>query len=81
MAEITTATSTELQNHFGKDLNIVMEAQQIIVTRNGRKAARVIPEDAAVTYLTDSLTGILKGDINLEEEKDKELMTKYEAAS
>lgn len=80
MAEILTASSTELQNNFGKYLNIVIDGQQIIITKNGRKVARVIPEDAALSYLTDSLTGILKGNYNLDEEKDKELRTKYEVA-
>lgn len=80
MAQVMTASSTELQNNFGKYLNIVIEGQQIIITKNGRKVARVIPEDTAVSYLTDSLTGILKGDYDLEKEKDKELRAKYEAA-
>lgn len=80
MAEVLTASSTELQNNFGKYLNIVIDGQQIIITKNGRKVARVIPEDAAISYLTDSLTGILKGNYNLDEEKDRELRTKYEVA-
>lgn len=80
MAEILTVSSTELQNNFGKYLNIVIDRQQIIITKNGRKVARVIPEDAAISYLTDSLTGILKENYNLDEEKDKELRTKYEVA-
>lgn len=80
MAEILTVSSTELQNNFGKYLNIVIDGQQIIITKNGRKVARVIPEDAAISYLTDSLTGILKENYNLDEEKDKELRTKYEVA-
>lgn len=79
MAEVMTASSSELQNNFGKYLNVVIKGQQIIITKNGRKVARVIPEDAAVSYLTDSLTGILKGDYDIEKEKDKELKAKYEA--
>ncbi|MGI6057712.1 MAG: type II toxin-antitoxin system Phd/YefM family antitoxin [Bilifractor sp.] len=79
MAEVMTASSTDLQNNFGKYLNIVIDGKQIIITKNGRKVARVIPEDAAVSYLTDSLTGVLKGNYDLGEEKDKELKAKYEA--
>ena len=79
MAEVMTASSTDLQNNFGKYLNIVIDGKQIIITKNGRKVARVIPEDAAVSYLTDSLTGVLKGNYDLGEEKDKELRAKYEA--
>lgn len=75
-----TASSMELQNNFGKYLNIVIDGKQIIITKNGRMVARVIPENVAVSYLTDSLTGILKGNYNLDEEKDKELRAKYEVA-
>lgn len=80
MTEVKTETSTELQNNFGKYLNFVMDGPQIIITKNGRKVARIIPEDAAVSYLTDSLTGILKGDYSLGEEKNHDLKAKYEAA-
>jgi hypothetical protein len=34
---------------------------------------RFIPKDAAVSYLTDSLTGILKGDYDLDEVRDEHL--------
>lgn len=77
MAEVMTASSTELQNNFGRYLSFVIEGSQIIVTRNGKKVARVVPEDQAVAYLTDSLTGILKGNYSIGDEKDKELRKKY----
>ena len=72
-----TATATELQNNFGRYLNLVMSGQEIIVTKNGREVGRFIPRDAAVSYLTDSLTGILKGDYDLEEVKAERLKEKY----
>lgn len=50
-----TATATEMQNNFGRYLNLVMSGQEIIVTKNGREVGRFIPKDAAVSYLTDSL--------------------------
>ncbi|MCD8110250.1 MAG: type II toxin-antitoxin system prevent-host-death family antitoxin [Clostridiales bacterium] len=75
-----TATATEMQNNFGKYLNMVLEGQQVIVTRNGREVGRFIPKAEAVSYLTDSLTGILKGDYDLDEEKAERLSAKYEAA-
>ena len=55
-----TATATEMQHNFGRYLNLVMSGQEVIVTKNGREVGRFIPKDAAVSYLTDSLTGILK---------------------
>ena len=57
-----TATATEMQNNFGRYLNFVMSGQEIIVTKNGREVGRFIPKEAAVSYLTDSLIGIMKED-------------------
>jgi prevent-host-death family protein len=73
-----TATATEMQNNFGKYLNLVMSGQEIIVTRNGREVGRFIPKDATVSYLTDSLTGILKGSYDIDEVKTERLKEKYE---
>lgn len=78
--EISTATATEMQNNFGKYLSLVMAGQEVIVTRNGKEVGRFIPKDAAVSYLTDSLTGILKKDAELDEAKTERLKEKYEVA-
>jgi len=74
-----TATATEMKNNFGKYLNLVLEGQQVIVTRNGREVGRFIPKAEVVSYLTDSLTGILKGNYDMDEEKSERLSAKYEA--
>lgn len=66
---ILITTVTEMQNNFGKYLNLVMSGQKIIVTKNGREIGRFIPKNAVVSYLTDSLTGILKEDYDLDEAK------------
>ena len=73
-----TATATEMQNNFGRYLNLVMSGQEIIVTKNGREVGRFIPRDAAVSYLTDSLTGVLKGNYDLDKVKSERLKEKYE---
>jgi prevent-host-death family protein len=75
---IITVTATEMQNNFGKYLNLVMSGQEIIVTKNGREVGRFIPKGTAVSYLTDSLTGILKGNYDLGEAKKEKLKGKYE---
>lgn len=75
-----TATATEMKNNFGRYLNLVMNGQQIIVTKNGREIGRFVPRDATVSYLTDSLTGILKSDSDLDKAKAERLAEKYEAA-
>lgn len=74
---IETATATEMQNNFGKYLRLVMSGQEVIVTKNGREVGRFIPKDAAVSYLTDSLTGILKGDFDPDEVKAESMREKY----
>ncbi|MBR4702520.1 MAG: type II toxin-antitoxin system prevent-host-death family antitoxin [Oscillospiraceae bacterium] len=73
-----TATATEMQNNFGRYLSIVMGGNEVIVTKNGKEVGRLIPKDAAVSYLTDSLVGILKGNENMDELKEDRLREKYE---
>lgn len=72
-----TATATAMQNNFGRYLNLVMSGQEIIVTKNGKEVGRFIPKEAAVSYLTDSLTGILKEKNDLAKIKEKDLKAKY----
>ena len=71
-----TATATEMQNNFGRYLNMVMNGNEVIVTKNGKEIGRFIPKDTALSYLTDSLTGILKGNYDLKQEREKELREK-----
>ena len=80
MSIITTTTATEMQNNFGRYLNLVLSGQEIIVTKNGKEVGRFIPKDTAISYLTDSLRGILKGDFDLDKEKAERLAEKYETA-
>ncbi len=75
-----TATATEMQNNFGKYLTLVMGGSEVIVTKNGKEVGRLIPKDAAVSYLTDSLTGILKGSYDLDAAREERLKAKYETA-
>ena len=75
-----TATATEMQNNFGKYLNMVIAGNEVIVTKNGREVGRFIPKDVAVSSLTDSLTGILKGNCDLDQARAEGLGAKYEIA-
>ena len=70
-------TATEMQNNFGRYLNLVMSGLEIIVTKNEKEAGRFIPKDTTVSYLTDSLSGILKEDYDLNEARDESMRTKY----
>ena len=73
----TTATATEMQNNFGRYLSLVMDGIEVIVTKNGKEVGRFLPRDAAVSYLTDSLTGILKENVDLDQVKEERLREKY----
>lgn len=72
-----TATATEMKNNFGRYLNLVISGQEVVVTKNGKEIGRFVPRDAAVSYLTDSLTGILKDDVDLDTAKEERLREKY----
>ena len=72
-----TATATAMQNNFGRYLNLVMSGQEIIVTKNGKEVGRFIPKEAAVSYLTDSLTGNKKKKNDLAKIKEEDLKAKY----
>ena len=74
---VTTASATEMQNNFGRYLALVQGGSEVIVTRNGKEIGRFVPRDAAVSYLTDSLTGILKGNEDICSARDEKLRGKY----
>lgn len=44
---ISTATSTQMQNNFGKYLKLIMAGQEVIVTKNGKAVGRFIQKGAA----------------------------------
>ena len=73
-----TATATEMQNNFGKYLNMVIRGGEVIVTKNGKEVGRLVPRDAVVNYLTDSLVGLVADDGTLENARRKAMAEKYE---
>ncbi len=73
-----TATATEMQNNFGRYLNMVQNGSEVIVTKNGKEVGRLIPRESAVSYLTDSLTGILNSDMDIDQAREERLREKYE---
>ncbi len=78
LGNTATATATEMQNNFGRYLALVQSGKEVIVTRNGKEVGRFIPRDMAVSYLTDSLTGILKGDMDMDQAREEGLRERYE---
>lgn len=59
-----TATATEVQNNFGHYLQTVQSGDEIIILKNGKEVARLISHKSGISFLTDSLTGVLKNDYN-----------------
>ncbi len=71
---MTTVTATEIQNNFGKYLQMAQTGEEIIILRNGKEMARLISHNKSVSFLTDSIVGALKNDYD-----DKAArMSKYE---
>ena len=57
-----TATATEVKNNFGHFLAAVQAGDEIIIVKNGKEVARIVSRHSSVSFLTDSLTGVLKYD-------------------
>lgn len=74
----TTATATDMQNNFGKYINMVMNGTEIIVTKNGKEVGRFVPKSETLSYLTDSLTGILRDTNSDTDDREDALREKYE---
>ena len=72
-----TATATEVQNNFGKYLQAVQMGNEIIILKNGVEVARLISKNKTVSFLTDSLTGVLSKNYD-EKAIKEERLRKYE---
>ena len=72
------ATATEMKNQFGKYLQMVINGNEVIITKNGQEVGRFIPKAKTISYLTDSLTGILKGNYDYDDAREEALREKYE---
>lgn len=74
---MTTATATEVQNNFGRFLRMVQDGHEIVILKNGVEVARLVSKGQTVSFLSDSLVGILSRDVD-EKEARAERMTKHE---
>lgn len=57
-----TATATEVQNNFGRFLQAVQAGDEILIVKNGKEVARMVSRESSVSFLSDSLRGVLKED-------------------
>jgi len=74
---MTTATATEVQNNFGRFLKMVQEGHEIVIMKNGAEVARLISKGQTVSFLSDSLVGILSSDVD-EKKARAERTKRYE---
>ena len=74
---MTTATATEIQNNFGRFLKLVQEGQEVVIMKNGIEVARLISKAQTVSFLSDSLVGVLSSDVD-ERSARAERMVRHE---
>lgn len=75
---ITTVSATDIQNNFGHYLQAVQSGDEIIILKSGKEVARMVSNTAAISFLSDSLVGVLKNDYN-EKEMIQERIEKHES--
>ncbi|MDO4545080.1 MAG: type II toxin-antitoxin system prevent-host-death family antitoxin [Bacillota bacterium] len=73
---MTTVTATEVQNNFGKYLQAVQSGEEVVILRNGKEVARLISYEKSISFLTDSLIGVLEKDYN-DKDMSAERMKRY----
>lgn len=75
---IKTVSATDIQNNFGQYLQAVQSGDEIIILKNGKEVARMVSNTVAISFLSDSLVGVLKNDYN-EKEMIQERIEKHES--
>ena len=75
---MTMATATEVQNNFGRFLKVAQEGGEVIILKNGVEVARLVSREKTMSFLSDSLVGVLSGDVD-EKAVKRERMERYES--
>ncbi len=57
-----TVTATEFQNNFGHYLQTVQSGGEVLILKNGKEVARLVSHESSISFLSDSLAGVLKHD-------------------
>ena len=65
-------TATEFKTNMGRYLELV-EKEDIVITRNGRRIAKLVDANQDATEIVRSLRGILPSDLSLSEIKEGRL--------
>ena len=72
------ASATEVQNNFGKFLQLVQAGDEVVILKNGKEVARMISYEKSISFLTDSLIGVIGEDVN-DKTIRQEMIAKYES--
>ncbi|MDR1159776.1 MAG: type II toxin-antitoxin system Phd/YefM family antitoxin [Syntrophomonadaceae bacterium] len=64
--------STEIQNNFGKYLDLAI-GQEIVITKNGSPVARLLGMNETISFLSDRLIGLLPPGVDENEAKQERL--------
>jgi len=64
--------STEMQNNFGKYLEIA-SGQEVVITKNGLPVARLLGMKDTISFLSERLVGIIPNNVDEEEVKSERL--------
>lgn len=55
--------STEVQNNFGKYLELATH-EEVVITKNGQMVARLVGMEKTVSFLSDRLVGLIPDDVD-----------------
>ena len=69
-----TVSATEFQNNFGKYLQAVQTSGEIVILKNGVEVARLISKERSVSFLSDSLVGVLKNNYDEKAMREERIM-------
>ena len=72
------ASATEVQNNFGKFLQLVQDGDEVVILKNGKEVARMISYEKSVSFLTDSLIGVIDENVD-DKEIRQEIVSRYES--
>ncbi|GHV34039.1 hypothetical protein FACS1894187_03790 [Synergistales bacterium] len=65
-------SSTEVQNNFGKYLDLSSQ-QEVVITKNGQAVARLLGAGKTASFLSDHLVGIIPCDVDEDDLKSERL--------
>lgn len=59
-----TANATEVQNNFGRFLQLAIDEDEVVILKNGKEVARIVSRAKTVSFLTESLLGVIPNDFD-----------------